>query len=258
MDLKKYEVPVAQLRTECDPNMFDFNCTKDLAPYREFIGQERAIRGIEFGLSMKNKGYNIYVSGLSGTGKTSIVKTYVNKMVEKRQAEGAYNPEDWCYLYNFTDADKPQIVNLPQGRGKILKEQISKLLDRLKDELTKAFSSEDYKSQTKSTVQQSQSEQQKLFEEIAEEARQAGFLLQMTPMGPAIIPLVDGKPMPEDVFITLNEKTKKQIETRRAALAEKLQDAFEKARDAERKAVEKIQNMDKAVAEYTVSGSLMN
>jgi Cdc6-like AAA superfamily ATPase len=129
MELKKFEVPVEQLRTECDPSMFDFNCTKDLAPFREFIGQERAIRGIEFGLSMKNKGYNIYVSGLSGTGKTSIVKTYVNKMVEKRQAEGVYNPQDWCYLYNFTDADKPQIVNLPQGKGKIFKDQMSKLLN---------------------------------------------------------------------------------------------------------------------------------
>ena len=74
MDLAKFEVPVDQLKIECDPNMFKFKCTKDLAPLREFIGQDRAIRGIEFGLSMKNKGYNIYVAGLSGTGKTSIVK----------------------------------------------------------------------------------------------------------------------------------------------------------------------------------------
>ena len=85
MDIKKFEVPIEQLRVECDPKIFTFECTKDLAPLQEFIGQERAIRGIEFGLSMKNKGYNIYVAGLSGTGKTSIVKTYVNRMVEKRK-----------------------------------------------------------------------------------------------------------------------------------------------------------------------------
>jgi lon-related putative ATP-dependent protease len=253
MDIKEYEIPVKQLKVECDPAMFAFDCTKDLAPLREFIGQDRAIRGIEFGLSMKNKGYNIFVAGLSGTGKTSMVKTYVNKMVEKRQAEGSYTPDDWCYLYNFTDADKPQIINLAQGKGKTFKEQMSKLLEQLKDELAKAFSSEEYKSHTKSTVQEGQAEQQKVFEEIAEEARKSGFLLQMTPMGPAIIPLVDGKPMAEEAYMAQDEKTRKKIEEQRAALLVKLQDAFEKARDSERKTVEKIQNTDKAVAEYTVS-----
>ena len=153
MDTEKYKIPAEQLRVQCDPNLFEFDCTKDLAPLQEFIGQDRAIRGIEFGLSMKNKGYNIYVAGLSGTGKTSMVKTYVNKMVEKRQAEGSYNPDDWCYLYNFTDTDKPRIINLPQSKGKTFKEQMANLLDHLKEELAKAFSSEEYKSQAKSTLQ---------------------------------------------------------------------------------------------------------
>jgi predicted ATP-dependent protease len=253
MDVKSFEVPVEQLKVTCDPAMFDFNCTKDLAPLREFIGQDRAIRGIEFGLSMKNKGYNIYVAGLSGTGKTSIVKTYVNKMVEKRQAEGVYNPDDWCYIYNFAEADKPQIINLPQGKGKTFKDQTLKLLDRLKDELIKAFSSEEYKAHTKIAVQEGQNQQQKLFEQISEEARKAGFVLQITPMGPAIVPLQDGKPMPEEVYLAQDEGTRKKIEEQRAALMQKLQDAFDQARDMERKTADKVQNTDKSVAEYTVS-----
>ena len=253
MDLKKYEVPVEKLRIECDPAMFDFECTKDLAPLQEFIGQDRAIRGIEFGLSMKNKGYNIYVSGLSGTGKTTIVKNYVNKMVGKRQAEGSYNPEDWCYLYNFTDADKPQIINLPQGKGKVFKEQVAKLLDRLKDDLAKAFSSEEYKSQIKLNAQEGQAEQQKLFEEMSEESRQAGFSFQMRPEGPVIIPLVDGKPLPEEVYLKLSSEIQQEIEARRAVLVEKLQDDFDKLHELERKTVERFRKTDKAIAEYTVS-----
>jgi lon-related putative ATP-dependent protease len=253
MDYKKYEVPVDQLRVDCDPKVFEFECTKDLAPLREFIGQDRAIRGIEFGLSMKNHGYNIYVAGLAGTGKTSMVKTYVKRMVEKRQAEGVYNPTDWCYLYDFTEVDKPQIVNLPQGRGKVFREQMTKLLEQLKDELAKAFSSEEYKSTTKTAVQEAQTEQQRVFEAIGEEARKAGFVLQMTPMGPVIIPLHEGKPMPEEVYMSLDEGNRTRIEATRTELLRKLGDAFEKARDAERKTVEKLQSMDKAVAEYTVS-----
>ena len=73
MQTKKYEVPVDRLRWRCDPNLFKFECTKDLSPLREFIGQDRAIRAVEFGLSMPNDGYNIYVAGLTGTGKTSMV-----------------------------------------------------------------------------------------------------------------------------------------------------------------------------------------
>jgi predicted ATP-dependent protease len=253
MDIKKFEVPIEQLRVECDPKIFTFECTKDLAPLQEFIGQERAIRGIEFGLSMKNKGYNIYVAGLSGTGKTSIVKTYVNRMVEKRKAEGIYNPDDWCYLYNFAENDKPLIINLPQGRGKDLKARLAKLLESLKDELVKAFSSDEYKSQTKNTVQEGQSEQQKLLTEIAEEARREGFLLQMTPMGPAIIPMTEGKPMPEEAYLALDEGARRKIDDQRSQLLRRLQDVFERARDTERKMAEKLHNLDKAVADYTVS-----
>jgi len=249
----KYELPVSSLRVECDPNMFDFDCTKDLAPLKEFIGQDRAIKGIEFGLQMKNKGYNIYVAGLSGTGKTSIVKTYVNKMVEKRATEGDYHPGDWCYLYNFEENDKPQILDLPQGKGKVFAEQISKLLERLKEDLAKAFSSEEYKSQAKGAVQEGQATQQKLFEETAEEARKAGFQLQMTALGPAIIPVVDGKPMAEENYAALDENTRKNIEEKRQALLNKLQDTFEKARETEAKTIEKIRTTDKAVADYTVS-----
>ena len=70
MDIKKYELSADKLRWQCDPSMFDFDCTKDLAPLREFIGQDRAIQAIDFGLSMRHEGYNIYVAGLTGTGKT--------------------------------------------------------------------------------------------------------------------------------------------------------------------------------------------
>ena len=72
MRLKKYEVPASKLRWVCDPGLFKFECTKDLVSLREFIGQERATRALEFGLNMMSAGYNIYVGGLTGTGKTSM------------------------------------------------------------------------------------------------------------------------------------------------------------------------------------------
>ena len=116
MDISKYEVPVDKLCWHCDPTVFDFECTKDLAPLREFIGQDRAIRAIEFGLSMDRDGYNIYVAGLTGTGKTSAVKAYIKKLVEEKERvkDSAQMVKDWCYIYNFTDPDRPEILDLTQ------------------------------------------------------------------------------------------------------------------------------------------------
>ena len=254
MDITRYEVPVDKLRWQCDPKIFDFNHTRNLAPLREFVGQDRAIRAIEFGLSMNRDGYNIYVSGLTGTGKTSVVKTYIKKLVEKRKAEAReHRLEDWCYIHDFTDADRPQAINLPQGKGTLFRDQISTLLQKLKEELAKAFSSEEYTTQKKKTVEESRTKQQKLFEAMAEEAQQQGFQLQMTPVGPALVPLLEGKPVSQVDYLALEKSARQELETRRTDLLKKLQATFEEVRELESQTVDKLQNADKDVADFTTS-----
>ena len=161
MNISKYEVPVKKLRWQCDPAIFDFDCTQDIEPLREFIGQDRAIRALEFGLSIDHDGYNIYVAGLTGTGKTSAVKTHITKLLkEEKDLEGDHQPDDWCYLYNFNDDDHPRSLRLPKGKAKVFREQINTLLQRLKEGLSKAFSSDDYKSERKKVIEEIQTEQQ--------------------------------------------------------------------------------------------------
>ena len=129
MDIKSYEVPAEKLSWQCDLSGFDFDCTKELAPLGEFIGQNRAIRAIEFGLSMELDGYNIYVAGLTGTGKTSAVMSHIKKLVEKKQLED-HKLCDWCYLYNFADPDRPRLISFPKGKGKAFRDQVSNLLQK--------------------------------------------------------------------------------------------------------------------------------
>ncbi len=253
MEVTKFEVSADKLRWQCDPAIFDFECTKDLAPLGEFIGQDRAIRAVEFGLSMNREGYNIFVAGLTGTGKTTVVKTHIKKVIERRQKEKPYHPEDWCYLHNFADPDRPQILNLPQGKGKLFRDQMSNLLQRLKEELAKAFSSEEYKTQRKKTVEENQAEQQRLFQEIGEEAQRQGFLLEVTAVGPALIPLAEGKPLSQTEYLALEEPVRRELEARRSELLKKLQATLEKAREVEAQAAAKLQTTDKSVADFTVS-----
>src|SRR5512136_371461 len=214
MDMKKFEVPVGKLRWQCDPAIFDFECTKDLAPLREFIGQDRAIRAIQFGLSMKHDGYNIFVAGLTGTGKTSMVKTYIDRLIASRQIGEGFHPRDWAYVYNFTDPDRPQTIAVPQGTCKDFRNKISNLLSRLKEDLARAFSSEEYKNSHKKIIEDSQAEQQKILQGIGEDTRKKGFFLEMTQMGPVLVPLIDGHPMDQATFMGLEESVRKDLDKR--------------------------------------------
>jgi predicted ATP-dependent protease len=255
MEIKKYEVPVDKLRWECDPKMFGFKCTKDLAPLREFVGQERATRAVEFGMNMAKAGYNIYVAGLTGTGKTSMVKAYIERIIKDQEARGeTIDLDDWCYLHNFKEPDTPQIVSLPQGKGKAFREEITKLLNKIRQGLGRAFSSEEYKNQKQKMGEEVQAEQQKLFEEISSEARRQGFIFQMTPAGPALIPMKEDRPMQEQEYLALDEDTRKQINAKQAELLKKLKTSFETASSVQTKAMERLQKVDKDIGEYTVSG----
>ena len=256
MKTKKYEVPVSKLRWECDPKMFNFKCTKDLAPLREFVGQERATRAVEFGINMANAGYNIYVAGLTGTGKTSMVKAYIERVIKDQEARGeTFQLDDWCYLYDFKEPDSPHIVSLPQGKGKAFREDMASLLNKIRQGLGEAFSSEEYKGQRQKLVEKAQVEQQKLFEEISGEARRQGFIFQMTPAGPALIPMKEDRPMQEQEYLALDQGTRKQLESRQAKLRKKLKANFETASSVQTKAVERLKKLDKDIGEYTVSDS---
>lgn len=254
MNLKQYEVPLDNLCWRCDPSQFEFKCTKDLAPLREFIGQERAMKAVEFGLNMDKDGYNIYVAGLTGTGKTSIVKAYIERVIAERKTRGEMLAvEDWCYLYNFKEVDCPSIVSFPQGKGKLFQTRMSELLASMRQELGRTFSSNEYKSERQKTIEDSQSQQQKLFEDMAGEAHTQGFVLQMTPVGPALIPMIDNRPMNEQEYLALDDRTKKQIEAKQAELRKKLRENFERASRVQQETGERLEKADKEIGAYTVS-----
>jgi predicted ATP-dependent protease len=253
MDMKRFEVPVEKLRWHCDPAIFDFACTKEMAPLREFIGQDRAIRAIQFGLSMNHDGYNIFVAGLTGTGKTSMVKTYVDRLIASRQIREGFHPQDWAYVHNFTDPDRPQAISIPQGTCKDFRNRISNLLNRLKEDLARAFSSGEYKNSHKKVIEESQAEQQQILQEIGNDTRRQGFLLEMTQMGPVLVPLIDGRPMDQAAYLALDESVRKDMDKRHAELLKDVQRTFEKLHELQHQTVQKLANADKALADMTVT-----
>src|SRR5512147_154565 len=105
----RFEIPAEKLTWRCDLSFLPFTCTAEMTPLEDFIGQERAIRAIEFGLGVNRPGFNIFVTGLTGTGKTSIIKAFLKKVTRERitPETDSVSSADWCYVYNFSDPDRP-------------------------------------------------------------------------------------------------------------------------------------------------------
>ena len=110
--MKKNELNYKELKNVCNPNMFNFETTADITDENLVYGQERGIKALEFGLSIDSKGYNLYLEGPAGVGKTMYTKEYVSELAAKKKT-----PDDWCYIYNFKDPNEPIAVSVSAGKN---------------------------------------------------------------------------------------------------------------------------------------------
>ncbi|HZD58941.1 MAG TPA: Lon-like protease helical domain-containing protein, partial [Anaerolineae bacterium] len=133
------EVPIEGLRRESDPSKFEFSSTAEVEPLEGTIGQERAVDSIKFGLGIKTKGFNLYASGPPGVGKTSTIQSYV-----QMKAKQELVPDDWCYVNNFSDQDRPLAISLPPGRAKLFAKDMEELINSARAEIPRAFESKEY------------------------------------------------------------------------------------------------------------------
>ena len=250
----KFEVPVEKLSWQCDLSFLPFTCTADMTPLEDFIGQERAMRAIQFGLGVDKPGFNIFVTGLTGTGKTSIIKAFLKKITAEHLApdrEAAF-PEDWCYVYNFSDADRPQVLKIRRGWGKKLKWDMEQLIQNLQREAKKMFESEEFAHQRQGMVEEIQKKQQQMMEALMEEAEKNGFTLRMTPSGIVLLPTKEGKPMQESEYLALSAADKKQLEEKRGEIEQKVEATLREGKKLEREISERLESVEMQAGEFLV------
>lgn len=130
----KFKLDIEKLKCTCDLENIEFKSTEDIEPVRDIIGQDRAVKAIEFGLNMKQKGYNIYVAGSSGTGRNS----YTNMLISKVKKNNK-NIKDWAYVYNFKNNNEPIALSFECGQGKLFKKDMEDIIEKLKVEIPKIF-----------------------------------------------------------------------------------------------------------------------
>ncbi len=251
--MDRCQLPPEKLRWTCDPESLGFECTEDLSPLQGFVGQERAIRAIEFGLEVEKAGYNLFVTGLTGTGKATIIKSYLRRLIEQRQQSGTvFEVFDWCYRYNFKEPDKPSVLKMPRGAGLPFREHIQRVLRELQEEIPKAFSSEEYLAQRQQIVEQGQSSQQAEIQALEREAMQRSFVVQFTTAGVTLVPLLDGKPITAQEFMSMPESRRKVIEDTRTALLKRVEEVTDKVRAIARETRNKLEELDRSVGEFNI------
>ena len=221
--------------------------TAELEPLQQIIGQDRAVKALQFGLKMKDGGFNIYVSGMSGHGRKTTIASFLQAKAKEMPI-----PPDWCYVNNFKDPTQPNALKLPAGKGKAFRDSMDKFTEDVKKELQKAFESEDYAQKRTSTVKKFDDEKATLWQEINQKANQAGFILQRSPIGMAIIPVINGQPIADEQFTSLPPKIKEQIRTRRESLQDDFRSAFRQFRDLDKGAEEAVDKFNKEVATFAM------
>jgi lon-related putative ATP-dependent protease len=245
------ELTAERIRKECDVSFMGCETTENLLPLKEIVGQERAVRALKFGLGIRDRGFNIYVAGYPGTGRTTAVKNFVGEIALTEPV-----PPDWCYVNNFSNQYEPKAIKLPSGKGKIFQNDVKNLIENLRIALPKAFESEDYSVKRESTIRALENQRKELIGELNKKAEKEGFVIQSTPIGLLLIPIIKGKPVSEEEMVALPQKTKDEIQEKRERLESDLRNTMRQFFDMEQKIREELKKLNRDVALYATGNSV--
>lgn len=250
---KKYpEVPVDKLRWRLDAKTLEFETTDDLDPLREIIGQKRGVEALGFAIQMDKPGYNVFVTGVAGTGRLATVKTLLKKITKK---DGI--PDDLCYVNNFQNPEAPILLRLKGGAGAEFKKDVQGFVETLKKQIPQLFESQEYINVKKEIMEAYEERGKSFFKELDKKVKEEGFALVDVQMGPIkrpeVVPLVDGQPMTIDQVEALVEKgrfPKEEFEAmkeKQAKLREQIDQIFLELRDLQKEVQEKVEEMDRVM-----------
>lgn len=247
----KFELSVSDLRSVCDPKMFDFKNTSEIEPLDEVIGQQRAVRAIEFGLNMKSPDYNIFVTGIEGTGKSTIIRDIVS-----RHAKSLSSPVDWCMVNNFKDEYRPRVISVPTGEAIRFSKTMSRLIDDLKRVLPKTFEHEPYQ-QRQSEIQKKYDDRKKeIYQNLETAAAEKNIKINRTKAGFQTIPVLDEKPLSPEEFLALPAEKQAEIEKTFGAIREEIDSTVQEINKINHAQNLEIEKMMEEATLYVVKGRI--
>ena len=215
------------LRWTCDPAQLPFETTETVEPLQSIIGQDDAMDALRFGLETFAPGQNVFVRGLTGTGRLTLVKRLLEEIHPACPLAA-----DYCYVANFERPEAPRLLTLLRGQARLFRDSIDGFIDFLRKDLVPALSSDTLRSRRQFLDERFQEEAARITKPFEEELQENGLTLVTLTAGsavrPALVPVIDGHPAPPERVQNLrasgelSEKDAEGIERKIDAYAKKL------------------------------------
>jgi ATP-dependent Lon protease len=241
-----------QLRWQCTPATLGITSMDGITPLREIVGQDRALRALKTGMAMKQNGYNIFATGLPGTGRSTTIRTLLAD-VEQTKVELT----DKLYVHNFKDPDSPICLALPAGLGTAFKKDMGSFLADLLKSIPAVFESRRYQEQRKQTLEHFQDRQRSVLRDFEKKVKERGFEVVQVQGGstarPEIVPVIDGNPVSMDQMhqkAEAGEITREELSVlvqRQAELDGQMDIVMREMRNIERKAKRSLEDLNNKV-----------
>lgn len=244
-----HNLSVEELRRSFDPADVPFETSKD-APEcaQRVIGQQRAKDALELGLSIRDMDFHVYVSGPQRTGKTNLVKSFVEKLAADQPL-----PFDWIYVHNFRTPEKPRCLRFPPGGGRVFAKEMEALIAGVSAKVPEIFESAEYNRQKEAIVSQFKRRRADVFQELDKLAREQGYVLRFEPTGIVVAPADDeGEQLPEQVIRDLSDEDREELRARSDVIQQKVSESLRIVSGHEKELNEALANMDKELVLYAV------
>lgn len=246
--LAKHRVPINKLRTECKESFLSFETTAHMQQSsNEMIGQQRAVDAMEFGLSVEQAGYNLFVVGPSGTGKMSFTQSRVTEFAAKQPV-----PNDQCYVFNFENPDQPYVLSLPAGMGQLFQQRMQKLLIEIERKIQVTFSSDEFEYKKRVILDEYKEKKGKHWRAIEKFANEQSYQIERTTTGVTTYPVIQGKPLDKAAYDQMSDETKDNLKRKGKLVENKISEIVNQIRKID-------DNLEKSIDLYmkqTTSSSI--
>lgn len=202
-----YELKPEELAWSCPEELIPFESTTDCLACEDIIGQEKALKSLETGLEIKSRGYNIFITGLVGTGRTTTIKKFLERI-----KVGQPVPDDLLYVNNFKKREEPLFLSLPAGKGRLLSDGLDRLINMLKTNIPELLKSQYFQERKQNIIDSQQRKQREVLQKFNDLVSAEGFAVIQVQMGlftrPDLLPVIEGQPTPFNKLEALAKEDK--------------------------------------------------
>lgn len=245
---KLKELKYNNLRNDFDSSTLNFKDTSEIEPFNGIIGQERALEAIKSSMQIPQKGFNLYVSGNVGIGKTAYALSVVNKLSQKEPV-----PKDYCYIYNFDNPNEPIAIGLEPGMGSEFKQDMNRFVTSLLNRLSKDLSGDTYEKEKKNILDRYARAKENIMKEFDKSTYEQGFKVRNTENGIYFSPVHNGVILNEKDFNILDEKTKKYFEEKSPQIQEQTLQVLKELDALDKKAEQVIKEWQSNLTTFAVT-----